>query len=91
MATFQKELHATKTDVYSLTVPAEWLESDLITSHSVTVDAKVIKNSSGVIGNLIYVSVTGVSEGGSILHFEYETNSGRSDCSKATVKVIADC
>lgn len=91
MSTFEKSLHVTKTDTYTYTVPLEWLGSDTISSHDVTAGPEVTKNSSGVTANVIAVSITGLSVGNSELHFEYTTNSGRSDCKKTTVKVIADC
>ena len=91
MATFEKGLHVSKVDTYTYTVPAEWLGSETLSSHDVTVGPEVTKNSSGVTGNVIGVSLTGLSTGNSVLHFEYTTSGGRSDCATATVKVISDC
>lgn len=91
MATFEKELKVNKVDTYSLTVDSEWLEGESIASHDVTVDSLVSKDASIVDGNKVAVKITGISEGSSILHFSWVTSSGRSDCDKATVKVVADC
>ena len=91
MASFEKKLHVTKTDTYSLTVSSEWLEGETITSHAITVPSQVTLNSSGIIDAAIYVSVTGVAAGSAPIHFEWVTTSGRSDCMKVNVKVIADC
>ena len=91
MATAEKPLTIGKTDTYTYTVPLAWLGGDTIVAHDVTVDALVIKNNSGVSGNVIAVSITGVTAGSSELHFDYTTGDGRTDCAKFTVKVTADC
>lgn len=91
MATFEKELAVTKTDNYSITVDSSWLEGEAITSHNVTVGPEVTKNSSGIIGDSVYVSLTGVTAGSAVIHFDYGTASGRTDCIKTTVRVTADC
>jgi hypothetical protein len=91
MATFEKPLTIGKTDTYTYTVPSEWLGSNTITAHDVTVDALVTKNNSGVTGNVIAASISGVTAGNSNVHFDYTTSDGRTDCANVTVKVTADC
>ena len=91
MAAFDKPLKVSKVDTYTFTVPKQWLADESIVSHSVAVDSKLALNASAVIDNVIGASITGVSTGGSIIHFEYETTTGRTDCEKHVVKVIDDC
>ena len=91
MATFEKPLTIGKTDTYTYTVPSEWLGSDTITAHDVIVDALVTKNNSGVTSNVIAVSISGVTAGNSVVHFDYTTSGGRTDCATVTVVVTADC
>ena len=91
MATFIKPLAVGNTDTYTYTVPSGWLGVATISAHDVVVDAKVIKNNSGVTANVIAFSLTGVTAGSSLVHIDYTTSDGRTDCVKVTVKVIADC
>lgn len=89
--TFQKPLTIGKTDSYTFTVNAQWLNGETIISHNVIVDTKVIKNNSGVNNNVIGVSLTGVSKGSVEMCFEYETSDGRSDCAKTQLIVTDNC
>lgn len=89
--TVKKPLTVGKVDTYTYTVPLAWLAGESITSHTVTVDALVISNSSGVAANVIGVSLTGVTAGISTLHFDYTTSGGRSDCEEYLLKVTDEC
>lgn len=88
---FQKPLTVGNTDNYTYTVNSRWLNGEDIASHNVIVDAKVTKNNSGVMGNVIGASFTGLSKGASNVHFEYTTSGGRSDCAKVLLIVTENC
>lgn len=90
-STFEKPLTVGKTDNYTYTVNAQWLDGETITSHTVVVDDKVTKNNSGVTDNVIGVSLMGVSAGPSEIIFEYTTSEGRSDCAKTLLIVTDNC
>ena len=89
--TFQKPLTIGKTDTYTYTVNSQWLNGEAIAGHSVVVDSKVIKNNSSISGNVIGVSLTGVSKGAVDMHFEFQTSGGRSDCAKTSLIVTDNC
>lgn len=92
MAVYEKRLSVGKVDTYTYTVNQEWLGTETITSHLVTVDGVIVqKNSSGVTGNVIGVSLTSLSSGGTQIHFEWETSGGRSDCKNNTLICIDGC
>lgn len=88
---FEKRLVVGKTDTYTYTVNTQWLGSETITSHTVTVDGKVTKNSSGVTDNVIGVSLTGVSTGASEIHFDYTTSGNRTDCKTIILVLVDNC
>lgn len=87
--TYEKRLVVGNTDTYTYTVDSAWLGGETISSHTVTVDALVTKNNSSVSDNVIGVSLTGVSTGGSQVHFEWTTSDGRDDC-KTVILVVTD-
>ncbi len=92
MATYEKRLGVGNTDTYTHTIEPSWLGEETIASHVVTVDGvKLQKNSSGVTGNAIGVSLTALMSGGNQVHFEWETSGGRSDCANNILICIDGC
>lgn len=90
MATFERKLKVTKTDAYEINV-TDWLESETILSLSVVDDSGLTTvGTSASNGGLLSVLLTGLTIGNADIHFTFSTAT-RTDCYKATVKVIADC
>lgn len=87
----EKPLKVGKTDSYSLSVNATWLGDETITSATVTVDNTYITDGTvTIVGNVIYVFLTGVlASGGVEVHFDYTTET-RSDCDYIVV-TVEDC
>lgn len=87
----EKPLKVGKTDTYSLTVNSDWLGDETLTSATVTVDNTYITDGAvSIVGNVIYVFLTGVLANGNVeVHFDYATAT-RSDCDYIIVSV-EDC
>lgn len=89
---YEKRLTVGKVDTYTYTVDSAWLGSSTISSHNVTVDSsQLTKGASSVDGNVIGVSLTGVSEGGHQVHFEWSTSDGRTDCKTVILVCVNTC
>lgn len=89
---FEKNLPLGNTDTYTVTVNPKWLNDETIASHTVTVDGVIVqKNSSGVIDNVIGVSLTALSTGGAKIHFWWETSGGRSNCKTMILVCLDSC
>tara|TARA_R110000744_G_scaffold14616_5_gene41451 strand:- start:598 stop:870 length:273 start_codon:yes stop_codon:yes gene_type:complete len=90
MATFPRELKVSKTDAFEIDV-STWLSTESIISLGVVDDAGLTTVvGTEINGSLLSVLLTGLTAGDADIHFTYSTAT-RSDCYKATVKVIADC
>lgn len=90
MATFQRKVKVGKTESYELDDSA-WAASEVILSLTVlNPDNKVTIGATTFSGGLMSVTVTGVTVGNAILHFEY-TTATRSRCSEVTVRVADGC
>lgn len=90
MATFERKLKVSKTDAYVLDV-SDWASTETITSLTVADDTGLTTvGASQIDGTNLEVLLTGVSVGSAEIHFQF-TTATRSNCSKETVKVIADC
>lgn len=87
----EKPLKVGKTDTYSLSVNATWLNGETINSATVTVDNTYITDGAvSIVDNVIYVFLTGVATKASVeVHFDYATAT-RSDCDYIIVSV-EDC
>lgn len=85
----KKPLHVGKVDSYSLTVDPEWLNGEPILTANVVSDTDYIAvGATSIVGNIIYMYLTGVAEkGGSDIHIDY-TTATRTDCD--TVRVIVE-
>lgn len=80
MKTAEKKLSVGKTDTYSFTISSKWLDVESISSAIITVDPlKVTYNSQSIVGNIIYMSLTGVEAGSTVIHIDY-TTATRTDC-----------
>ena len=90
MATFPRTLKVSKTDAFEINVSA-WLDAESIISVGVVDEAGLTTvGATEINGPLLSVLLTGLTVGNADIHFSYSTAT-RSDCYKATVKVIADC
>ncbi len=88
--TVEKPLKIGKTDTYNFEVSSEWLGVETLATALITVDnAKVILNSQSIVDNVVFMSLTGVSEGDTIIHIDY-TTATRTDCD-AFVLVLEAC
>ncbi len=88
--TVEKELKVGKTDTYNFTVSALWLDGETLDTAVITVDtAKVTLNSQSIVANVIFMSLTGVSAGDTIIHIDY-TTATRTDCD-AFALVLSEC
>ena len=88
--TVSKELKVGKTDTYSFAVSTAWLDVETLATATITVDsAKVTFNSQSIVDNIIFMSLTGVSAGDTIIHIDY-TTATRSDCDEFAL-VLSDC
>lgn len=87
----EKPLKVGKTDTYSLSVNTTWLNGETINSATVTVDNTYITDGAvTIVGNVIYVFLTGVLANSNVeVHFDYATAT-RSDCDYIIVSV-EDC
>lgn len=87
----QKPLHVGKTDSYSLTVDLTWLNGEAILTATPVSDATYITvDSFSIVGNIIYMYLTGVAKSQtSDVHIGY-TTATRSDCDKVRV-IVKDC
>lgn len=87
----QKPLKVGKTDVYSLTLNSEWLEGESLSSYSVSImegEESLSKGSTSLIGNTIYVYLTGVAiKDNIVLVFNYSTPT-RSDSYSYLIDVV---
>ena len=91
MDRFPKHLAVGNTDTYTYTVDPLWIGSASIVGHVVTVDSLLTKNTSSVESGVIGASVTAVTAGNSIVHYEWTTSDGRTDCANVSLIVKADC
>tara|TARA_R110000744_G_scaffold205320_2_gene324026 strand:- start:83 stop:361 length:279 start_codon:yes stop_codon:yes gene_type:complete len=90
MATFQRTAQVGKIESYELDDSA-WAASEVILSLTVlNPDNKVTIGATTFSGGLMSVTVTGVTAGNAVLHFEY-TTATRSRCSAVTVRVVDGC
>ena len=90
MLTVEKSLKVGKTDTYSFTVSSEWLATETIATAVIAVDgAKVTYNSQTIVGNVIYMSLTGVATGSTEIHIDY-TTATRTDCDAFRL-VLEEC
>lgn len=88
--TVEKELKVGKTDTYNFTVSAAWLDGETLDTAVITVDAaKVTLNSQSIVDNVIFMSLTGVSAGDTVIHIDYTTAS-RTDCDVFAL-VLSEC
>lgn len=94
----EKPLKVGKTDTYSLKVSNTggdddkgWLGDEALTSATITVDNTYITDGAvSIVGNVIYVFLTGVLANSNVeVHFDYATAT-RSDCDYIIVSV-EDC
>lgn len=95
MNVWDKKLVVGNTDNYSVTISANWLKGDVVNGATVTSTsdpADLTVGSNTILdGNTISVALTGVTSGYHPVHFEYTTQTGRSDCFEAVVYVANNC
>ena len=90
MATFPRKLRISKREAYQLDV-SEWLAGESVSSLTVDTDSSFLTvEATQIDGSLLKCICQGVSVGNAELHFQF-TTATRSNCDKATVKVIDDC
>lgn len=91
-ASVEKKLVVGKTDDYFYPVDPSWLNGNTISSRTITPPSNVTLVEHAVSqAGVIRMRLTGVSAGGDLIHIEWVTSDGRSDCAKATIVVIEDC
>ena len=86
-------LNIGNTDTYGIKISDTILRSDLITDYNVTAntDNLLVNSISKDDNNIISVALTGVTSGYHPVHFEYTTETGRSDCVEVMVYVDNNC
>lgn len=89
--TIEKILRVGKTDSYSLTVNLDWLNGEAILLATPTTDSAYITiESTSVVGNIVYMYLTGVApKGGVDIHIDY-TTATRSDCDYVRI-IVKEC
>lgn len=88
----EKAVRVGKPMIHTVTVPAKSLGGTPITSHNVTSDQGISVGSTGVIDNVIGMSLTGVSAGFSDVHVSWSWDGGnQSDCETIRFFVEEDC
>lgn len=89
---FPKPLHVGKTDLYGIDKSA-WLNGDSIVSFSLTVDgvdAPTASSLSFTPEGYMAANFTGVADGVYTAHFEYATDTARTDCQRMKL-VVQSC